>query len=100
MNSMPAQQDFLPLVDQPFTVTCNQQHQTMQLTSVSELRHSGGYDSFSLTLRGLRRHALDQGVYQLSHEQICATHLLLVPIGATEDSIDYQVVFSRRHEVA
>jgi hypothetical protein len=81
----------------------------MELVEVTE---KGGVESqrpsaatrqerFSVVFRGPRDKLLQQGMYQMQHDQLGGFDLFLVPVGRDRDGVYYEAVFNRlRHQDA
>jgi hypothetical protein len=52
-------------------------------------------ERFSIIFRGPRDRILQQGMYQLQHNQLGALDLFLVPVGQDQDGVYYEAVFNR-----
>jgi hypothetical protein len=52
-------------------------------------------ERFSLVFRGPRDRRLQQGMYQLQHDQLGALELFLVPVGRDHEGLYYEAVFNR-----
>jgi|SRR6266850_3629430 len=52
-------------------------------------------ERFSLVFRGPRGEPLQQGMYQMQHNQLGAFDLFLVPVGQDHDGVYYEAVFNR-----
>jgi len=51
--------------------------------------------SFSLVFHGPADGTRDQGIHQVFNEQTGTLDVFLVPIGATDDRVEYEAVFNR-----
>jgi hypothetical protein len=75
----------------------------MELVEVTEGGSAGGHrpagpdlqGRFSIIFRGPRGKLLQQGMYQMQHNQLGAFDLFLVPVGRDHDGVYYEVVFNR-----
>ena len=52
-------------------------------------------ERFSLVFRGPRDTLLQQGIYQVQHNQLGALELFLVPVGQDHEGLYYEAVFNR-----
>lgn len=52
-------------------------------------------ECFSLIFRGPREKPLQQGMYQMHHNQLGAFDLFLVPVGRDHNGVYYEAVFNR-----
>jgi hypothetical protein len=52
-------------------------------------------ERFSIVFRGPRDKRLQQGIYQMQHDQLGALDLFLVPVGQDQDGVYYEAVFNR-----
>jgi hypothetical protein len=52
-------------------------------------------ERFSLVFRGPRDRLLQQGMYQLQHDQLGVLELFLVPVGRDHEGLYYEAVFNR-----
>ena len=52
-------------------------------------------ERFSIVFRGPREKPLQQGMYQLQHDQLGALELFLVPVGRDHEGLYYEAVFNR-----
>jgi hypothetical protein len=78
---------------------------TMEVELV-EVTPKGAFDSqqpqaaacqerFSIVFRGPHDKVLQQGMYQMQHNQLGAFELFLVPVGRDHDGVYYEAVFNR-----
>ena len=65
------------------------------LTEVKEFATSAQVEQFSLFFLGPPGAPLRQGLYQLTHEQLGALEIFLVPIGQDPAGVQYEAVFNR-----
>jgi hypothetical protein len=56
---------------------------------------AAGQERFSIVFRGSRDKRLQQGMYQMQHDQLGAFNLFLVPVGQAQDGVYYEAVFNR-----
>ena len=82
-------------VGMKFAVTDAHAPLTLELAEITERRATERQEYFSLIFRGAREFILPQRIYQLEHEQLGASVLFLVPVGATADSAEYEAAFNR-----
>lgn len=61
---------------------------------VAERRSSPRQEAFSLLFRGPRNASLGQDNYQLSHDQLGALELMLVPVGRDDKGDYYETIFN------
>ena len=94
-EALPDHGQFTRLVDEAFTVASEATRQTMRLHSVSDLRRSGAFESFSVVLRGAANTPFAQGNYWVGHETLGDNQLFMVPLGLADGEMEYQLVFSR-----
>jgi hypothetical protein len=52
-------------------------------------------ERFSIVFHGPRERLLQQGLYQVQHDQLGDLELFLVPVGQDQTSIYYEAVFNR-----
>jgi hypothetical protein len=52
-------------------------------------------ERFSIVFRGPRDKLLQQGIYQMQHNQLGALELFLVPVGQDREGLYYEAVFNR-----
>jgi hypothetical protein len=97
MSTMPHHKDLLSLLNKTLTVGDGHRTQPMIVLQVSTVSLTAQYECFSMTLRGSTHQALPQGVYRVELEGIGDSLLLMVPVAADAEAIDYQIVFSRPH---
>jgi hypothetical protein len=75
----------------------------VELVEVTEKRVTGGQrpsaatdqERFSVVFRGPRDKPLEQGMYQMQHDQLGGFDLFLVPVGRDHDGVYYEAVFNR-----
>jgi hypothetical protein len=67
----------------------------LELTNVSELKLYPQQEEFALEFRGPLNMFLDQGVRNLSHDQIGEFELFIVPIKQDERGFYYEAIFNR-----
>ena len=67
---------------------------TLQLIHVSELRETPRQRMFSLVFRGPLEQPMEQGGYPLSHAEMGAEVLFLVPVAREADGFRYEAVFN------
>ncbi|HYR63822.1 MAG TPA: hypothetical protein VET24_14480 [Actinomycetota bacterium] len=71
--------------DEPFTLV---------LAEIQRRAGAPGFrEPFSLQFLGPRSPVLPQGTYRLTHPKVGALDLFLVPIGASDAGVTYEVVF-------
>ncbi|MEA1673339.1 DUF6916 family protein [Nitrospirillum sp. BR 11163] len=93
-------QNFLPLIDQEFTVTYPDYQETLILSKVDHGKKSAApgrfRDPFSLLFNGTDRNTmLNQHIHPLTHPALGTLEIFLVPLGRNEDgTYFYQAVFS------
>lgn len=66
----------------------------LELVEVAERRSSPRQEAFSLLFRGPRNASLGQDNYQLSHDQLGALELMLVPVGRDDKGCYYETIFN------
>jgi hypothetical protein len=52
-------------------------------------------ERFSLVFRGPPKERVQQGMYQMQHDQLGAFDLFLVPVSQDQDGVYYEAVFNR-----
>jgi uncharacterized protein DUF6916 len=67
----------------------------LELTNVSELKLYPQQEEFALEFRGPLNMFLDQGVRNVSHDQIGEFELFIVPIKQDERGFYYEAIFNR-----
>jgi hypothetical protein len=67
----------------------------IELTAITDKQGNRQQEYFSLIFRGTRELILPQKIYQLEHEQLGAGALFLVPVGMTEQGVEYEAAFNR-----
>jgi hypothetical protein len=89
-------QHFAPLVGQTFTAQAAQGTVDLTLLEATASRPSGvgRSEPFSLIFQGPPDAMLQQGIYALAHEALPGLEIFIVPIGASETSVQYQAVFN------
>lgn len=71
-----------------------QQPIQLRLDQVKESAAAGQYIQFSLLFRGPLDAPLVQQTFLLSHPELEQLPVFLVPVGQSEDNIQYQAIFS------
>lgn len=67
----------------------------LELINVSDLKTGGSQEYFSLTFLGNKDKILPQKLYDLEHEILGRGLIFLVPVGESENGIEYEAVFNR-----
>jgi hypothetical protein len=52
-------------------------------------------ERFAIIFRGPQEQPIQQGMYQIQHDQLGAFELFLVPVGQDKDGVYYEAVFNR-----
>lgn len=90
--------DFKPLLNDTFEISCDGTPVTLTLSAVdvADERNAppGARLSFSLTFLGPLEPLLPQGIHTLRHETLGALDLFTVPLGPGEDGQRYEIVFN------
>lgn len=71
----------------------------IELIRAQEYISTPHQERFSLTFLAPLEAPVEQGIYQLEHEQLGTGRLFLVPIGRDENGLSYEAVFNRRRKV-
>jgi hypothetical protein len=67
----------------------------LELTAITDKQGNQQQEYFSLIFRGTRELILPQQIYRLEHELLGAGALFLVPVGMTEQGVEYESAFNR-----
>lgn len=67
----------------------------MELIEVIDRRSTPSQEQFSLLFRAPKEAPLEQGLYQLEHDQLESGELFLVPVSRDDKGVCYQAVFNR-----
>jgi len=67
----------------------------LELIEATEPRITPAQEVFALIFLGPKDSPLPQKIYDLTHEQLGAGALFLVPIGQSEEGFRYEAVFNR-----
>lgn len=67
----------------------------IELVQADEFTASARQERFSLSFLAPNDAPVEQGVYELEHEQLGTGSLFLVPISRTEKGLHYEAVFNR-----
>ena len=94
--------DFAPRVGESFDVTADDGPAlAMELAEATEGREPGGQGpdgqerlQFSLVFRGPSTQVLPQRTYQLTHADLGALELFLVPLGPDTEGMRYEAAFA------
>lgn len=68
----------------------------LELTTVSEIRRSREFESFSLQFNGPTEAPLAQQTFRFTHPQLGWFDLFIVPVGAERGARQYEAVFNRK----
>ena len=66
----------------------------IELTEVSDLRERTGGKAFSALFLVPTGYDVEQGIYQLEHEQLGSADLFLVPVGLKQERLQLEAVFN------
>ena len=89
---------FEPAVGEFFTIAFTDARFDLRLREVTALMHHIPHihrrPPFSLLFVCPDRRILNQGIYAIEHERLGMLEIFLVPVGADEDGVQYEAVFS------
>ena len=87
---------FEPHEGSSFQVRHGDQVRTATLTELRRYGREapGGRESFALVFQFESSDVLPQAIYELTHDQIGAFSLFLVPVGQNENGVYYEAVFN------
>jgi hypothetical protein len=89
---------FEPAVDEVFTISFTDARFDLRLREVTALKHHvpqiHSRPPFSLLFVCPDRRILNQGSYAIEHERLGMLEIFLVPVGADENGVQYEAVFS------
>jgi len=89
--------DFSDHLHQAFDLSSGGNRVAMTLIEVTALKGSATPARtvpFSLMFRGPARPQLSQGTYEFIHPRLGAIAIFIVPVGADENGVTYQAIFS------
>lgn len=67
----------------------------MELIEVMDRRSTPKQEQFSILFRAQQEAPLEQGLYQLEHDQLGSGEIFLVPVSRDDKGVCYQAVFNR-----
>lgn len=90
---------FAPYLDETFFVHADTAAPiALQLTQITPLGAAAILEAercaFSLIFRGPRETVLPQRIYRLAHDRLGELDIFLVPIGANQEGIQYEALFT------
>jgi hypothetical protein len=77
-----------------FTLQVDNHGVDVELVEVSELKERPHQVSFSIVFLMRQSSAIDQGLYDLSHERLGEMQIFLVPIGMDGERLQLEAVFN------
>ncbi len=90
-------EDFAKCLNQTFRIRHGGQDHETELIVVRNLGAAGredGRESFSLIFRGAADLALPQGNYRVSHDDLAAGEIFLVPLGPDQEGMRFEAIFN------
>jgi hypothetical protein len=81
-------------VGSKFRLTAATESVEVELTEVSELRERRGGKAFSALFLVPAGYNVEQGLYQLEHEELGRADLFLVPVGLGQERLRLEAVFN------
>lgn len=90
---------FQPQVDSDFRCSAEDADLSLRLTEAEPIQTAqklteGQRKPFSLTFRGAKDQPLEQGIYELNHDEIGSQELFLVPVAEDDENRYYEAVFT------
>lgn len=67
----------------------------LELFKITERRGNARQEYFSLFFRGASEFVLSQKIYAMRHEKLGEGELFLVPVGSTDQGVEYEAAFNR-----
>jgi len=96
MQELPTRDQFAEQMGSTFTVRFGPETQVeMKLIEVTEPKHSGQREAFSLLFQAPPGTPVWQNLFPVEHPKLGAMDLFLVPVGGDERGIDFEAVFNR-----
>ncbi len=94
MSEIPRREDFEANVNGPFVIHFSDEVAIeAKLTEVIELKRSDKLESFSL-LFVVPDAPISQNTYRVDNAALGSLELFLVPVGQTDDGIQYEAIFN------
>jgi len=95
MDSLPTRDDFEANLNSAFVIHVSDQLAVeAKLASVTELKRSERLESFSLLFVAPRDAPNAQNLYRVDNQVLGSFDLFLVPVGMTDEGLQYEAVFN------